>query len=545
MIDFRTDPSRYRHWTLSVEPPIAYLTLKVDEAGGIDPGAYELKLNSYDLAVDIELNDAVERLRFEHPDVGAVVIRSGLDRIFCAGANIRMLGASTHAAKINFCKFTNETRCAIEDPEVRQRYVSAINGPATGGGYELALATDYIVLSDDGTSAVAFPEVPLLGVLPGTGGLTRLVEKRHVRRDRADFFSTTVEGVRGQRAVDWNLVDALVKPSALDQAVHDHAVAVAGGRVSSGPGIDWRPLERELDDDRLRYPFLEISFDDEQGVAEFLINGPADAPPSSVDEFLASGVDAWPIAFARALSDAVLHLRTNRPDLGVWVMRTSGDPGLVCQYDQFMDDHHAHWLVGETLGLIKRALKRLDNSSRSLLALIEPGSCFAGTLLEILFAADRSYMLDGVLEDEQEPAHIRMSVLNDGAYRMANGLSRLQTRFWGDETGLETARARINQNLDAEAADQAGLVTFIPDDIDWDDEIRLAIEERASYSGDALTGMEANLRYPGPETLETKIYGRLSSWQNWIFQRPNAAGEEGALKRFGSGQRPQYDRERV
>lgn len=543
MIDFQTAPDHYRHWRLEIAPPIAWLTLMVDEQGGL--GDYALKLNSYDLAVDIELNDAVERLRFEHPEVGAVVITSAVDRVFCAGANIRMLAASSHAAKVNFCKFTNETRCAIEDPRARQRYLAAINGPATGGGYELALATDRILLADDGTSAVAFPEVPLLAVLPGTGGLTRLIDKRHVRRDRADYFATTAEGVRGARARDWRLVDDLVKPSALRDAAADAALALARGRTHTGPGIALPPLDRQQDDTRLVYPGLRAALDGARGGAELTLIGPDQPPPGDLAALQRLGADFWPLALARALTDAILHLRTNRPELGVWVLKSTGDGERVRDYDRFLASHAEHWLVGEIRAALARAFKRLDNSSRSLIAVIEPGSCFAGSLLEAVLAADRSYMLDGVLDDDQQPAGIVLTALNDGAYPMANGLSRLATRFWGDEDGLARARAAIGSPLKAEGAAAAGLVTFIPDDIDWEDEIRLAVEARAGYSGDALNGMEANLRWPGPETLETKIFGRLSAWQNWIFQRPNAVGDAGALSCYGTGKRPQFDKERV
>jgi benzoyl-CoA-dihydrodiol lyase len=545
-IDFATAPDRYRHWRLAIEPPIAVLSLDVSEDATLSPG-YELKLNSYDLGVDIELYDAVQRLRFEHPEVGAVILTSAKDRIFCAGANIRMLGQASHAHKVNFCKFTNETRCAIEQAgESGQSYISAINGPASGGGYEMALATDRILLADDGASAVSLPEVPLLAVLPGTGGLTRLVDKRKVRRDRADFFCTTAEGMRGRRALDWGLIDELVAPSKLMERARQCATeaAATSDRPTDARGIELTPLARELGESRMSYPGLVVDIDDGAGTATFTVAGPEGPPPESADAIHAAGVDFWPLALARALDDAILHLRANRPEIGTWIFRSQGDGERVMAYDAVLEAHAGDWLAREITLFLKRVLKRLDVTSRSLIALIEPDSCFAGTLLELVLAADRSYMLDGDFGGRPAPS-LWLGEMNFGVHGMANGLSRLETRFLDAPEKLAAARAAMGRPLDAQAADALGLVTFIPDDIDWEDEVRLAIEERASFSPDALTGMEANLRFAGPETLETKIFARLTAWQNWIFQRPNAAGENGALKRYGSGQRAAFDKTRV
>ena len=546
VIDFATAPERYRHWRLAIEPPIAVLSLDVAEDAPLSPG-YELKLNSYDLGVDIELYDAVQRLRFEHPEVGAVILTSAKDRIFCAGANIRMLGQASHAHKVNFCKFTNETRCAIEQAgESGQSYISAINGPASGGGYEMALATDRILLTDDGASAVSLPEVPLLAVLPGTGGLTRLVDKRKVRRDRADFFCTTAEGMRGRRALDWGLIDELVAPSKLMERARQCATeaAATSDRPADARGIELTPLARDLGDGRMRYPGLAVDIDAASGTATFTVAGPEGPPPGPADAIHAAGVDFWPLAVARALDDAILHLRANRPEIGTWIFRCQGDGELAMAYDAVLEAHSGDWLAREITLFLKRVLKRLDVTSRSLIALIEPDSCFAGTLFELVLAADRSYMLDGDLDGRPAPC-LWLGEMNFGAHAMANGLSRLETRFLDAPEKLAAARAAMGRPLNAQAADALGLVTFIPDDIDWDDEVRLAIEERASFSPDALTGMEANLRFAGPETLETKIFARLTAWQNWIFQRPNAAGAEGALKRYGSGQRAAFDKTRV
>jgi benzoyl-CoA-dihydrodiol lyase len=543
-VDFRTAPERYRHWRLTLDGPVAVLALDVAEGAGLRPG-YELKLNSYDLGVDIELADAVQRLRFEHPEVRAVVVTSGRERLFSAGANIRMLATATHAEKVNFCKFTNETRCAIEDAGALsgQHYVAALNGTASGGGYELALACERILLADDGASAVSLPELPLLAVLPGTGGLTRLVDKRKVRRDRADFLCTTSEGVRGRRALEWGLVDALAKPTELAEAARRLALSLAEGsdRPADAPGVALPPLAREATPDRLAYGLLDVAIDPDRHVATFTVQGPAAPPPAGPEEIAAEGARFWPLALARALDDAVLHLRTNRPDIGTWVLQSRGDGERVAAYDALLCDHAGDWLAREVTLYWRRVLKRLDVSSRSLIALIEPGSCFAGTLLELAFAADRSYMLDA----EDDPSVVRLTAMNFGPLAMANGLSRLETRFLGAPEALDAARAAAGRALDAAEAEALGLVTFAPDEIDWDEEVRLAIEERASFSPDALSGLEANLRFAGPETLETKIFGRLSAWQNWIFQRPNAAGPEGALTLYGSGRRSAFDLKRV
>ncbi|MDP7539469.1 MAG: 2,3-epoxybenzoyl-CoA dihydrolase, partial [Alphaproteobacteria bacterium] len=525
-IDFRTSPTHYRHWRLEVDGAVAVLALDVDEDGGLASG-YELKLNSYDLGVDIELYDALQRLRFEHPEVGAVVLTSAKDKVFCAGANIRMLASAGHVHKVNFCKFTNETRNAIEDATENsgQVYIAALNGPASGGGYELALACDHIMLADDGASAVSLPELPLLAVLPGTGGLTRLVDKRKVRRDRADFLCTTAEGIRGKRARDWGLVDELVKPTQLLGAALARAKELAGD-VTLAQGIALPRVERLLTPEAIAYPHLDITIDGEARTARFTLLGPDRA--ADVGTMHEQGADFWPLALARALDDAILHLRTNRPEIGTWVLQSRGDGALVESFDDLGDD----WLAREIRLYWKRVLKRLDLSSRSLIAVVEPDSCFAGTLAEIVLAADRSYMLDS-----DDSASLRLSEANFGGLPMSNGLSRLETRFLGDPDAVMAAREAIGEDLYAIAAEELGLVTFIPDDIDWEDEVRLAIEERTSFSPDALTGMEASLRFAGPETMETKIFGRLTAWQNWIFQRPNAVGERGALTLFGSGER--------
>ncbi len=545
-IDFRTDPSRYKHWKLAFENGVAYLTMDVNEDGGLKPG-YKLKLNSYDLGVDIELADAVQRLRFEHPEIGAVVIRSQRDRIFCSGANINMLGLSTHDHKVNFCKFTNETRLAIEDASTQsdQTYICSINGIAAGGGYELALACEQILLADDGSSAVSLPELPLLAVLPGTGGLTRLVDKRMVRRDHADFFCTTAEGLRGKRAREWRLVDQLIPPSKLVEQTQKIAeeVAAKSSRRKDARGIALPTVERQIDGDTLRYANLTVEIDREGRSARFRIAGPSSAPP---DDVHTAGAAFWPLALAREFDDAMMHLRLNETEIGTWVLTSQGDAELVEAYDALLAEHTDDWLVREIVLYWKRTLKRLDVSSRSLIALVEPGSCFTGTLLEIALAADRSYMLDGVFEGSNLPAAtVRLTDMNFGPYPMGNGLTRLSTRFLNDPGHVETLRDQTREPLDASAADEAGLVTFTPDDIDWEDEVRLAIEERAGFSPDGLIGMEANLRFPGPETMETKIFARLSAWQNWIFQRPNATGPEGALKLYGTGKQSKYDRKRA
>ncbi len=545
-IDFRTDPSRYKHWKLSFENGVGYLTMDVNEDGGLKPG-YKLKLNSYDLGVDIELADAVQRLRFEHPEIGAVVIRSQRDRIFCSGANINMLGLSTHDHKVNFCKFTNETRLSIEDASRHsgQTYVCSINGIAAGGGYELALACEQILLADDGSSAVSLPELPLLAVLPGTGGLTRLVDKRMVRRDHADFFCTTAEGMRGKRAREWRLVDQLVPPSKLAEQTQKIAgeLAARSSRPKDARGIALPTVERQIDGDTLRYPHVTVEIDREGRSARFRLNGPSSAPPADPH---AEGAAFWPLALAREFDDAMMHLRLNETEIGTWVLTSQGDAALVEAYDALLAKNAGDWLVREIVLYWKRTLKRLDVSSRSLIALIEPGSCFTGTLLEVALAADRSYMLDGVFEGSNLPAAtVRLTEMNFGPYPMGNGLTRLETRFLHDPSLIGDLKREIGAALDASAADEAGLVTFTPDDIDWEDEVRLAVEERAGFSPDGLIGMEANLRFPGPETMETKIFARLSAWQNWVFQRPNATGPEGALKLYGTGKQSKYDRKRA
>ena len=548
-VDFRTEPARYRHWKLSIDGAVATLAMDVKEDGGLRPG-YELKLNSYDLGVDIELYDAVQRLRFEHPEVGAVIVTSGKERVFCAGANIRMLGQSSHGWKVNFCKFTNETRNGLEEAsaESGQTYLAMVNGPCAGGGYELALATDWIVMADDGNTAVSLPEVPLLAVLPGTGGLTRLVDKRHVRRDRADFFSTTEEGVKGTRAVTWGLVDEVVPRTKLEEIARARAAerAAKSDRPRDAKGIALTPLERAIDGDTLRYPHVTCAIDRARGLAEITVAGPPEPPPVDAAGVHAQGARFWPLAAARELDDLVLHLRTNEEEIGLLVVKTAGVPDRVEAYDRLLSDHAADWLVREVRLYLKRVFKRLDVSSRSIFAVIEPGSCFTGTLLELALAADRSYMLDGTLEGRDSPAPtVRLTAMNFGPCPMVNGLTRLANRFLGEPARGEDLKRRLGEDLDAAAAADVGLVTFTPDDIDWEDEVRLALEQRAAFSPDALTGMEASLRFGGPETLESKIFARLSAWQNWIFQRPNAVGPKGALQVYGSGQRGEFDRRRV
>jgi benzoyl-CoA-dihydrodiol lyase len=548
-VDFRTEPPKYRHWKLAFDGPVATLSMDVKEDGGLRPG-YELKLNSYDLGVDVELYDAIQRLRFEHPEVGAVIVTSGKERVFCAGANIRMLAQSAHGFKVNFCKFTNETRNAIEEAtgESRQFYLCRINGPCAGGGYELALATDWIVMADDGNTAVSLPEVPLLAVLPGTGGLTRLVDKRRVRRDRADFFCTVEEGVKGARAVEWGLVDEVAPRSKLDEVVKRRAAEFAArtDRPSGGQGIALAPLERSIEGDRIGYRHVACEIDRVQGLAEITVSAPSAPPPADAAAIHAAGSAFWPLAVARELDDLILHLRTNEDEIGLWVFRTAGRADLVEAYDRLLAAHREDWLVREIRLYLKRTLKRVEVSSRSVFALVEPGSCFVGTLLELVLAADRSYMLDGTRSgDSQPPATIRLTEMNFGAYPMINGLTRLASRFLAEPGHADKLRARIGEDLDAAAAAEAGLITFTPDDIDWDDEVRIAMEERAAFSPDALTGMEASIRFGGPETLESKIFGRLSAWQNWIFQRGNAVGPKGALEVYGTGRRSEFDRRRV
>ena len=547
---FDTHPDRYRHWRLELDGAVARLVLDVDESSGLVPG-YPLKLNSYDLGVDIELYDAVQRLRFEHPEVRAVVVTGGKEKVFCAGANIRMLAQSSHPWKVNFCKFTNETRNGIEDATANsgQTWIAALNGTASGGGYELALACERILLIDDGSSAVSLPELPLLGVLPGTGGLTRLVDKRMVRRDLADTFATRAEGVRGQTAVEWRLVDESVPRSRFDAVITERATAAAelSTRPRDARGITLPPLARTVTGDTITYPHVRASLDRDAATVEITVLGPSGRAPEGVDGVHAAGAEFWPLAVTRELDDLILELRTNELELGTWVLRTRGDAAAVLAHDRLLAEHGGDWLVNEVRHYLKRTLKRLDVSSRSLIALVEPGSCFAGSLLELALAADRCYMLDGLPEDADgaRPATIALGELNFGALPMGNGLSRLGVRFLADPDHVETLRELAGEPLDAARALELGLVTSAPDDIDWEDEVRLAIEERASFSPDALTGMEANLRFAGPETLETKIFARLTAWQNWIFTRPNAAGPEGALRKYGSGQRATFDRRRV
>ena len=549
MIEFNTHPDKYQHWTIDFDCPIATLKLKVNEDGGLHSG-YKLKLNSYDLGVDIELHDAVQRLRFEHPEIKAVVLTSAMDKVFCAGANIKMLALSTHAHKVNFCKFTNETRNSIEDASrfSGQTYITAINGTAAGGGYELALASEYIMLVDDGSSTVSLPEVPLLAVLPGTGGLTRIVDKRKVRRDHADYFCTVTEGIRGKRAENWKLIDELVPRSKFEQKVEERAIEFANksSRPTDAKGIALSPLKRKIEENRITYDHVSVEYERQSGIVNLTIHAPDGDLPTDLESIHAAGANYWPLAMARELDDAIMHLSFNELELGTWVLRTQGEADQITIIDQTLVRHQEHWLVREIILNIKRVLKRLDLASRSLVTLIEPGSCFAGTLLELVFAADRSYMLDGTFEGGNEvPAMLRSTEMNFGPLPMCNELTRLQTRFLNDPENVENVRAEIGKDLDAVFADELGLVTFIPDDIDWEDEVRIAIEERASFSPDALTGMEASLRFAGPETLETKIFGRLTAWQNWIFQRPNAVGEQGALKLFGTGKQAGFDKKRV
>jgi benzoyl-CoA-dihydrodiol lyase len=554
-VSFDTSPDRYRHWKLDVDGEVATLTLLVDPDGGIVPG-YQLKSNSYDLGVDIELYDAVQRLRFEHPEVKSVVVTGGLERMFCAGANIKMLAQSSHAWKVNFCKFTNETRNGIEDATQQsgQTYIAAVNGTSAGGGYELALACDQIVLVDDGSSAVALPEVPLLGVLPGTGGLTRVVDKRHVRKDLADVFATKSEGIKGQTAVQWRLVDAAVSRGRFDDEVLARANDAAkrshrpAGAHSGEQGVALTPLDRAETDDAVTYPHVEAKLLRDQRRVEITVKAPTGTPPADASAVHQQGVDYWPLALARELDDLILRLRTNELELGTWVFRTTGDIDTVLAYDAQLDELADDWFVNEVRHYLKRTFKRLDVTSRSLIALVEPGSCFAGSLLELALACDRQYMLAGVFEDvdpDAEPAAIVVGSANQGSYPMGNALTRLQSRFFGVEEELNTALDRAGERLDADTAAELGLVTMALDDIDYDDELRIVLEERASLSPDALTGMEANHRFVGPESVETKIFGRLTAWQNWIFNRPNASGPEGALRRFGTGKRADFDVKRV
>jgi benzoyl-CoA-dihydrodiol lyase len=548
-IDFQTDPSRYRHWKLKFEGDVATLLMDVDEKGSLFEG-YDLKLNSYDLGVDIELADAIERLRFEHPETRVVLLRSGKPRVFCAGANIRMLAGATHAHKVNFCKFTNETRNGIEDASEYSglRTICVINGTAAGGGYELALAADHIILVDDGSSSVSLPELPLLAVLPGTGGLTRVTDKRKVRRDHADFFCTTEEGIKGKRAVEWRLVDEVVPSSKFDETVTTRAkeIAAKSDRPAGAKGITLKPLARKISENGIEYSTVSVELARAERLATITLRGPEAAPPKSAEDMVAQGSDFWPLKVARELDDAILDLRCNEFDTAAIVFKSVGDPAQVLAYDAFLDANKTHWLAREIRNLWKRVLKRVDLTSRSLVALVEPGSCFAGTLAELVLATDRSYMLVGQREgDNKPPATMAFSNVNFGLYPMSNGLSRLASRFLADPADVEKVKAESGKMLDGKAAEALGLVTFALDDIDWEDEVRVFLEERASFSPDGLTGLEANLRFGGPETMESKIFARLTAWQNWIFQRPNAVGEEGALRRYGTGQRPVYDTKRV
>jgi benzoyl-CoA-dihydrodiol lyase len=549
-ITVQTDPSRYRHWKLAVDGETATLTLDVDEKGGLFEG-YDLKLNSYDLGVDIELADALTRLRFERPAVRVIVLRSGKPRVFCAGANIRMLAGATHAHKVNFCKFTNETRNAIEDASEFSglKTLCVINGTAAGGGYELALAADHIILADDGSSTVSLPELPLLAVLPGTGGLTRVTDKRKVRRDHADVFCTTEEGIRGKRAVEWRLLDEVVPNSKIDAVVAERASALAekSDRPRDAKGIALKPLDRQVAPTGVDYWAVSVESNEAQRLTTVTLHGPETPPPESVTAMIEEGSDFWPLRLARELDDAILDLRFNALDTAAIVFKSLGDAEAVLAYDAFLDANADHWLVREIRLLWKRVLKRVDLTSRTLVTLVEPGSCFAGTLAELVFASDRSYMLigEGGDRDNRPAATLALAAANFGHYPMVNGITRLQSRFLGEPKQLAAARERIGEMLNAEDAETAGLVTFALDDIDWDDEVRVFLEERASFSPDALTGMEANLRFGGPETMESKIFARLTAWQNWIFQRPNAVGEEGALRRYGTGQKPAFDTKRV
>ncbi|MCI5095080.1 MAG: 2,3-epoxybenzoyl-CoA dihydrolase [Rhodobacteraceae bacterium] len=550
VIDFQTDPSKYRHWRVEYDGEVANLFMDVDEKGGLFDG-YELKLNSYDLGVDIELADVVQRMRFEHPEVKVVVMQSAKDKVFCAGANIRMLGGASHAHKVNFCKFTNETRNTFEAAEADsgQKYVAAVKGACAGGGYELALACNHIMLTNDSSSSVALPEVPLLAVLPGTGGLTRVTDKRKVRRDLADVFCSIEEGVKGQRAADWKLVDEVIPNSKFDETVQQRAreFAAASSKPSDLTGIQLTPLQRSFDDDgSVTYSTVEVELDRDNGRAFITVKGPEEGAPANADALQAQGDQAWILRAARELDDAILHLRLNERELGLIVLRTQGDPERVLEHEKLLLDNADHWLANEVLKYWKRVLKRVDMTSRSLVALVEHGSCFAGPLAELLWAVDRSYMMLEEFEGDNRPlATVSLSASNFGTYPMGNDLSRLATRFLGDPDAVEGLKDRIGDAIEADEAEELGLVTYAFDDIDWEDEVRIFMEERASFSPDAMTGMEANLRFAGPETMETRIFGRLTAWQNWIFQRPNAVGESGALQRYGTGIRGEYNMERV
>lgn len=546
-VEYQTTPSQYKHWKLDFNGPVATLKADFDENAGLRPG-YKLKLNSYDLGVDIELNDAISRIRFEHPEVRTVVMTSAKEKVFCSGANIFMLGVSSHAWKVNFCKFTNETRNGLEDSSTHSglKFLAAVNGACAGGGYELALACDEIILVDDRSSAVSLPEVPLLGVLPGTGGLTRITDKRHVRHDLADLFCTSVEGVRGDKAVAWRLVDAIAKPAVFAQKVQERALELAAqsDRPADARGVLLTPLQRTLEADALRYPHVTVEIDRAKRTATFTVKGPTGVQPTDIAGIEAAGAAWYPLAMARELEDAILQMRTNETDIGTWLIKTEGDAAAVLGMDATLLAHQSHWLVRETIGLLRRTLSRLDVSSRSLFALIEPNSCFAGTLLELALACDRSYQL-ALPDDEVRTPRITVAESNFALYPMITGQSRLARRFYDEQPALDAVRAKLGQALDADAAFALGLVTSNPDDIDWADEVRIAVEERVSMSPDALTGMEANLRFNGPENMFTRIFGRLTAWQNWIFQRPNAVGEKGALKVYGKGEKSVFDWNRV
>ena len=546
MITFDTHPDRYNHWKLAVDGPLATLTLDVAEDKGLVPG-YKLKLNSYDLGVDIELHDALNRIRFEHPGVRTVVLTSGKSRMFCSGANIYMLGQSTHAWKVNFCKFTNETRNGIEDSSQHSglKFVAALNGATAGGGYELALACDEIAMIDDRSSAVSLPEVPLLGVLPGTGGLTRLVDKRKVRRDLADMFCTTAEGVRADRAKEWKLVDHVAKPQQFAEAVRARALELAAqSDRPGGAGVVLTPLARRADEGGYHYGTVEVHFNPAARTAQITVHGPQGEQPATPEAALALGAAWWPLRVARELDDAILMLRHNHLDLGLWLLKTRGSIDAALAMDAFLREHAKHWFVRETIGALRRTLARLDVSSRSLFAIVDQGSCFAGTLAELLLAADRSFMLQLPEEDKDAP-HLALSDFNFGTYPMVSGATRIAARFCEDAGSVEAVRQTLGERLDAHDAQVLGLVTSTPDDLDWEDEIRIALEERASLSPDALTGMEASLRFSGRESMATRVFGRLSAWQNWIFNRPNAVGDQGALKVYGTGAKAKFNWERV
>jgi benzoyl-CoA-dihydrodiol lyase len=545
-VDFQTDPTRYKHWRLAFDGPVAALTMDVAEDGGLRPG-YKLKLNSYDLGVDIELHDALQRIRFEHPEIRSVVITSAKNRIFCSGANIYMLGLSSHAWKVNFCKFTNETRNGMEDSSAHSglKFLAALNGTTAGGGYELALACDEIILVDDRSSAVSLPELPLLGVLPGTGGLTRVTDKRKVRRDHADVFCTNPDGVRGQRAKEWRLVDDVVKPQQFAEHIRQRALQLAeqSDRPTDAKGVALTPLQRHADETGLHYKYVDVQWNREARTATFTVRAPESLTQDSIEKVLAAGARWWPLQMARELDDAILSLRVNEPDLGLWIIKTAGNPDAVLAIDTFILDHQSNWFVREVLGMLRRAFARIDVTSRSMFAIVEPGSCFAGTLLELALAADRVYMRD--TQEGESVATVALSEMNFGALPMVNDLSRLAARFYQDDAQVEALRKKIATKLPAREALDAGLVTAAPDDLDWEDELRQAIESRAALSPDALTGLEANLRFGVTETLETRVFGRLSAWQNWIFIRPNAVGANGALKVYGTGAPVKFNWERV